>query len=217
MTGQELYTLFTSFMDDEVVSEPFFYQLLEMVKNNFEMERPWMKLRTLKSDYSFLSSDDYENLQDLPDNFLMTYGDSPLKLISGSDILQLREIPIEQRDEQRDIPGLFYINHFTNQLGIMGGLSKGYSGTLYYIANSPEITESTEWIFPKMAHPLLVVKALILHRGEIDFDEINARMARNGFGTAEQMEKSLTMWDAQLQTRARRGTTKKDLFSKHSN
>ncbi len=214
MTGQELITLLNSFMDDEEINPTFAYQLLNMAKDNIEMRRLWMKLRTFKSDYSFLSSDGYNDTKDLPDNFLMTYGDSPLKLINGSDILKHREIPMEQRDENKDDVGMFYINNFENTLAIMGGLSKSYTGTLYFIASSEDIAKATEWIFPKMAHPLLVIEALIIHRGEVDFDEINARMMRNGLGTSDQMNRSLTMWDAQLQTHSRRGAKKGDLFRK---
>lgn len=212
MNGQTLVDLLISFMDDEIISEQLAYQLLNMAKDIIEMERPWMKLRTFKDDYLFLSSDGYSDFQDLPTNFLMTYGDSPLKLINGSEVLKFREIPLEDRDENRDVIGLFYIDHNAEKLAIVGGLSKGYSGTLYYVGRSPVITETSTWIFPAMAHPLLVIQALIIHRGEIDFDTINARMVQYGFSTASAMKQTLAIWDGQLQAKSRRGRTKGSIF-----
>lgn len=217
MTGAELVTLLNSFMDDEEISNAFAYQLLNMAKDTIEMRRPWMKLRRFKSDYSFASSDGYEDFKTIPDRFLMTYGDFPLKLISGTEILNFREVPMEDRDARKDELGYFYIYHNQDQLAVMGGLNKGYSGSLYYVEGTVELADAITWIFPKFAHPLLVIEALIIHRGEVDFDNINARMVNNGLGTQEKMEQVLTMWDAQLQIRSRRGKPKSDLFKGTSN
>ena len=213
MTGKELYNLLISFMDGEIISKPFAYQLLNMAKDEIEMERPWMKLKSFQDDYSFLSSDSISNFKDLPDRFLMTYGDTPLKLINGGDILKFKEQPMEKRDENEDDMLRFYIHHNENTFAIMGGLSQGYTGSLYFIKRTEDIEEGTTWIFPKFSHPMLVFKALILHRGEVDFDDINARMMRNDYGTFDQMKQTLNMWDAQLGVSARRGSRKKDLFN----
>lgn len=212
MDGQTLIELLSSFLDDEVINEAFALQLLNLAKDNIEMRRPWMKLRKFDDTLSFLSSDGYSDFKDLPESFLMTYGDTPLKLISGSDVTRFRETPMEDRDSNRDNFGTFYIYHNQNQLAINGGLSKGYNATLYYVGKSDDITTSNTWIFPQMAHPLLVIEALKIYRGQVDFDEINARMTGEGYATAEVMERTLDMWDAQLQVRSRRGKTKGKIF-----
>jgi len=217
MNGAELIQLMISFMDDEVINEPFAYQLLNLAKNKIEASRMWVKLRKFKSDYSFSSSDGYNDFKTLPDDFLMTFGDKPLKLISGSEVEELGEVPMDDRDQYRDDPGVFYIYHNTSQFAILGGQSRSYNGTLYYIAETEEIDAGVTWIFPKFSHPLLVIEALIIHRGQVDFDEINARMTREGYGTKDEMEKVLNNWDAQLQTRAQRGRVKKDPFARNSN
>lgn len=212
MDGQTLIELLASFLDDEVISETFALQLLNLAKDNIEMRRPWMKLRKLNSNFSFTSSDGYTDLKDLPDDFLMTYSEYPLVLVSGSDVIAFKETPLEERDFNKDNFGTFYIYHNENKLAIHGGLTKSYTGTLYFVGKSDDITTSTTWLFPKMAHPLLVIEALKIYRGQVDFDEINARMTVEGYATAEVMEKTLDMWDAQLQVRSRRGRTKGKIF-----
>lgn len=214
MDGATLIELFNTFLDGEELSDVVVLQLLNMEKANIESERPWMKLRTFKDDYSFASSDDTKAL---PDNFLMTYGDKPLKLIAGSDIKGFSEIPMEEKDKYNDSFGYFFINHYSETLAIMGGLSKAYSGTLYYIAETDDIEDGTSWIFPSYSHPLLVVKAIITYRGQIDFDEINARMVKYGFAKVDEMYNNLIMWDAQLQARSRAGKPKGDIFCRANN
>jgi len=214
MDGKTLLELLRSFMDDEEINSTFGYQLLNMAKDNIEIRRPWMKLRKFQTDISFDSSDGFDDFKDLEDDFLMTYGDEPLKLINGSDVIGFKEIPMEDRDARKDEAQLFYVYHRDGTIAIMGGLSKGYNGTLYYIGRTVDISSGVTWIFPQFSHPLLVVEALVIHRGEVDFDDINARMVNNGFATASAMEKNLDMWDAQLQIRSRRGKPKSDLFNR---
>jgi len=217
MDGDTLVRLLISFMDDEEINEPFAYQLLNMAKDKIEMSRMWVKLRKPSDSFDIASSDGYLDFQDLPDDFLMTFGDKPLKLISGSDVIGLSEIPLDERDKYRDNTEVFYIDYNGNRFAILGGLSQGYSATLYYIASTDDIESGKTWIFPKMAHPLLVIEALIIHRGQVDFDNINARMVNEGYGTKKDMENALIMWDANLQARAGRGRKPGDPFKRSIN
>jgi hypothetical protein len=81
-----------------------------------------------------------------------------------------------------------------------------FEGTLYidHIKDSPDIEndDSSSWIFPSWAHPLLGFYAVAMNKGGVDYDDINARMAPDNSTQATVILKLLDGWDNDNQLQA---------------
>ncbi len=79
-----------------------------------------------------------------------------------------------------------------------------HAGTLYtsHIKDSPDIDASTAWIFPSWSHMLIPFFAVGIHKGGVDFDDINARMAPDNRATAALVLTRLENWDNEKQLSA---------------
>lgn len=202
MTGQELKDFTTELLGGREMGDTFFYQQANLAKDNREGMRPWMKLRKESSGTSFAASDSYLNMKTLPTDFLVTYGNSPLKLVSGATVEEFTEIPLEQRRVKQSVSGLFYIDHGNEQFAITGNISQAMTGYLYYVKRSADIDASTGWIFPEAYHPILAADICIAQKGSVDYDELNERMVKYHGLSISDIWNAMVKWDDRLQRAA---------------
>ena len=115
-----------------------------------------------------------------------------------------RQVPWHQRLEYRNTPGTFVYDEAAKYLYLNGTVQ--FAGTLYidHIKDGPEITDddSSSWIFPSWAHPLLGFYAVAINKGGVDYDDINARMAPDNRAQATAILKLLDGWDNDKQLQA---------------
>ena len=57
------------------------------------------------------------------------------------------------------------------------------------------LESSSTWVFPSWAHPLLGFYAVGIHKGGIDYDDINARMAPENRAQAAVIMGMLEKWE----------------------
>jgi hypothetical protein len=183
------------------------FQLLNLAKAMVEQRRPWMILRKTDTSKSVTTANTWQTAIDLSSitefsRFYETFANAPVKLFNGSNaILEYRQKPWNERLRWKDTPNTFAFDAANKQLYLNG--APIFAGTLYidYVANSPDIIndDSSTWVFPSWAHPLLAFFAVGIHKGGIDYDDINARMAPDNRATAELITSRLEAWDNELQ------------------
>jgi hypothetical protein len=202
MTGEQLYTLATTFNGGDQMDETVFYQLLNMQKDMREMSRDWMKLRAIDTSKSFASSDDYTSTKALPARFLRPYNidptDSGVSIVtSEGNKIPLQPIALAKRYDYRNSDGYFYLDLANNAIGRTGSLA----GTLHlaYLQGTEDLDDEGEWSFPSFAHPLLAFDVVMMNKGQIDWDTVNQSQLPYSEATIRTLESQLAMWDARLQ------------------
>jgi hypothetical protein len=170
-----------------------------------EQRRPWMILRhtdTSKTVTASMSA--WQTAIDLSTvaRFSRFYGDEPIKNFDGSKRIDyFRQVPWERRLEYKDSAQTFVFSESDQQLYLHGSVG---AGTLHidHLKNSPDIEVETSWIFPSWAHPLLGYMAVSMHKGGVDYDEVNARMAPENQARADAIIRQLENWDNEKQLSA---------------
>jgi len=205
MTRDEIYTLATSLNGGDQMDDELFDSLLAMAKDTREMERDWMKLRTVDRTITFASADTYLTTKSLPERFLRTYTIDPYD--SGVFIVDsegakhpLTQISLEEAYDHRTTEGYFYLDLANDAICRTGSLA----GTMHmhFLKGSGAIEGDTEWSFPSFAHPLLAFDIITINKGQIDWDTINQSQVQFTFATIRKLEGRLAMWDARLQQAA---------------
>jgi hypothetical protein len=78
-----------------------------------------------------------------------------------------------------------------------------HAGTLYirYMRSTTDFTTNSDpiWVFPTWSHMLLALFTVGIHKGGVDYDDINARMAPDNRALAELTVKQSENWDNELQ------------------
>lgn len=206
MTSPELETFATELNGGEPVGQTVLFQLLNLARALVEQMRPWMVLRKIDTSKSVTTATTWQTAVSLATitDLNRLYGTKPVKLFDGTNrIDRYRRVPFDQRLESRDASGTFVFSEGTKQLYLNGTVQ--FAGTLWipYIANGATITAGsggTTWQeFPDWAHPLLPFIAVEMHKGTIDYDDVNfAQMGEQG-KAAERIMKMLEKWDNELQ------------------
>lgn len=84
------------------------------------------------------------------------------------------------------------------------------AGTLYisHVKDSPDIEndDASQWVFPSWSHPLLGLYAVAMHKGGVDYDDVNARMSPENRAQANEILKMLEAWDNEKQLQASQNT-----------
>ncbi len=208
MTYAELKTMAEDLLDGLTISDTLFGQLLNMEKDKLEGSRPWMVLRAVDGSKTFTSADGYDSTKALPERFLRPYpvtrkGGIKTALIlkrDSADIIYPRQIPFAQREEYENDSGLWYLDMLNEEFGVIDDLAGTYTAYLSFLRKSEDIDSDTEWAFPSEYHPILAFNVAIRYKGEVDFDEIHARMVAFHGVNVNELKRAMTMWDAQLQT-----------------
>jgi hypothetical protein len=207
MTGPELSTLVDELNGGASIGATLKFQLLNLAKAMVEQRRPWMVLRKTDTSKSVTTSSTWQTAIDLSSltdfsRFYETDTNAPIKLFNGINaVVEYRQRPWNERLRWMSTANTFVFNVATKTLYLNG--SPLFGGTLYvdYIANSVDITndEASTWAFPSWAHPLLAFFAVGIHKGGIDYDDVNARMAPDNRAAAELITSRLENWDNELQ------------------
>ena len=204
MNGAALYILTKQLLNFNL-DEDLFYQLLNMAKNQREMMRDWMLLRTIDTSITFSSSDDYTGTKSLPARFLRTYpfrdqyGNiaGPRIITSASQKVALDPIKFAEAYDYRNSEGKYYLDIKNSKIGRTGLTA----GTLHlpYLQGTEDITSTRTWEFPTFAHPLLAYDVAIEHKGGIDWDTVNANQIPYNKRKLDMLDANLATWDARLQ------------------
>jgi len=205
MTGTTLKQLTTDLLGGAELGDTLFYQLLNIAKNNREGLRPWIILRAEDSEETASSGDTFETMKDLPSDFRRTLTRDTMVLRAGESILRYTQIPFSSRQIDRKRNQVFYIDLANSQYALCGSVSKTHVIYLYYIKKSTDIEEATEWVFPSEYHPILAFDVAVMHKGGIDFDDINARMAQYNGLDARMIERMMIKWDNEMQLAEQQG------------
>lgn len=203
-TGQDILDMTTELLGGEVLDETFFLSLLNYARIVREGKRDWSWLKKKDTSISWLTSDTAATSKAVPSDF-----SRPIKATAKANpIVFLRadgrkygvgqEIPIEQQYDYQDTPNKFFVDYGVDPkvLYFTTAAPENLTAALFYISSGPDITLSTGWArIPAKFWPLLAYDISIMHKGDVDFDEINARMARNSGLTVEQLETAMVMED----------------------
>lgn len=204
MNTPALMTLATELNGGASIGDTLLLQLLNLSKAKREHARPWMLLRNTDTSLSILSSNTWQTAIDLSQiaRFSRFFGDTPVKIFDGTNrIDRLRQVPFNRRLEYKEASGTFIYDEANTNLYINGTVA--FAGTIWidHIKDSPDLTddESSSWIFPSWAHPLLAYDAVSMHKGGIDYDDQNARMANENQIRAAEIVRMLEAWDNEKQ------------------
>lgn len=191
-------------LDGETLGDTLFGQLVNIARVRRENMRKWQILVKEDSSNQVTSATTYETNISLPSDFRRMYRNPKrpaLILVSTSnanDVLKYEELPLQMRRMNKDKPGFFVVDHLNSRLHVLGTVSGTYTMYLYYIHDPTDIDSDTQWIFPSEFHPILGFDVAAMHRGGIDFDDINARLAENNRADAAAIWDAMVKWDDQL-------------------
>lgn len=204
MTGTELYELNTEIRGGRQMDTVIFFTLLNQEKRRIEQKRKWRKLVTLDATQSTAISDTVATPHTLPARFLQFASDrNKIKLVNGSDVVTLEEIPYEQLQDKATTPGYFAINHATGLYYLTGSYSKTYTHYIYFCQSQAAITANDEWTLGGDDFgPILAFAVAVIDESGMDYDEINAKQATGNSVTASTIERTMNKWDDQLQRSA---------------
>jgi hypothetical protein len=205
MTGSELATFTEELNGGASIGSTLLFQLLNLAKAMIEQRRPWMILReTDTSKTATPSVNGWQTAIDLSTiaRFNRFYGDEPVKNFDGTNRIDYyRQVPLQKRLQYKEAAFTFVFNEATKVLYLNGTVN---AGTLWidHIKDSPAIEADSSWAFPSWAHPLLAFYAVGIHKGGIDYDDVNARMAPDNRATAAAILAQLEGWDSEKQLSA---------------
>lgn len=204
MIGPELKDLANEINGGDDIGDTLLFSFLNLARALVEQRRPWMLLRNTDTSKTVAAGTTWQTAIDLATipRFSRFYGDFPIKLFDGNNrIERYRERPIQNRLYDKGVPNTFCFDPGTKTLYLNG--TPTFAGTLWidHLKDSPDIEdeEDSEWGFPSWSHPLLAFMAVGIHKGGVDFDDINARMSVDNRAQAEQIVRMLENWDNELQ------------------
>lgn len=205
MDGTELSTLCTEINGGDPIGDTLVYQLLNLAKAIIEQRRPWMILRRTNSSKTVTTANTWQTAIDLSTitGFNRFYGEVPVKLFDGNvSYYEYIQKPIEERLRHIQSPSTFVFDENAKFLYLNG--TAPIAGTLWidHIIDSPDIDANSSWVFPSWSHPLLAFYAVGIHKGGIDFDDINMKMAPDNRAQAATILQALTTMDDEKQRAA---------------
>lgn len=212
MTGVQLATFAEEINGGASIGATLLEQLLNMAKALIEQRRPWMVLRATDTSKTVTTGNTWQTAIDLStiarfNRFYESADTAPIILFDGTNRYQpYRQVPFEQRLLYKDVPHTFVSDEANKTLYLNGTVP--FAGTLYinHIKDGADIDiddgSASAWAFPSWSHPLLAFYAVGIHKGGIDFDDINARMAPDNRAQAVALLQMLETWDSEKQLQA---------------
>lgn len=204
MNGSTLDTLIDEVNGGASIGATLKFQLANLAKAAIEQRRPWMVLRKTDTSKTVTTSNTWQTAINLSTiaNFSRFYGDDPIQLFDGNNrVERFRQVPFNMRLSYKDTSHTFVYDEANKLLYLNGTVP--FAGTLYidHLISSPDITSASDpvWVFPSWSHALLAFFAVAIHKGGVDYDDINMRMAPENRATAELLIKQLEGWDNELQ------------------
>lgn len=222
LTGAQLYQLFSRFVtsgqSDTSIDKFTFYNLLNIVKNEIEMEREWNKLKGVDKSQLWNPGDTFNNSPKfLPANWNFWQSEEKIALVSASnsnDYEYIDEVTQQKQLEYQSDSYRFYGDYFNNQFYILGSADKQYQIWQFYLQSSPDFSladptwktaDAQFWIFPATAHPILAIYAAAMYKSGLNYDQISAKQAGDNYEIVKRIKNWLSKWDARLQTGALAG------------
>lgn len=210
MNGSALYTFVSSLIDGFNMDSTLFYTLLNVARTNREGMRPFMRLRNHQYSQTvspMLSSptDLFQNPFTLPSDFNYLSEDGEITLFSAAANTwqTYKEIDIRLAPAYLQQSNMFYIDHMTETIYLLGIVDQLYKMLIPYQADLGDITASTVWTnIPKRYHPILGFDLAAMYRLGVDYDDINARNADNNALQANLLFDGMCKWDDNLQRSA---------------
>ena len=208
-TGAELETFITGLNADAAIDSTLLTVLVDNAKAIIEEERPWMVLRKTSTSKSVTTAYTWQTAIDLStitdfSRFYDTNGGVVIRLFDGgSRIHEYQLKPIEDRLEWKDVSGTCVYDDNGKTLYLNGLVP--FSGTLYipYVSTSPEISLASAtavWTaFPSRFLPILGYYAIGIHKGAIDYDEINRAMLPSNAAALGALKNAMEKWDNEKQ------------------
>lgn len=193
MTGAEIKTMAEEILGGDTITEDFFLNVLNSVKDRIEDERPWMFLRALDATQTAGVGNNYATSKALPADWRRTY-----KLLVGQD-LQYTQIPFDEQHIYRNNGNYFVIDVANSVYYLLGNVGTASTIYHYYIKRTDDITTATSWTAPSRFHQLLAFEVAGYIQNGQDADDIFARMAPENKAQALVIRASMEKWDTQLQ------------------
>jgi hypothetical protein len=205
MNGDALSTLIDELNGGATIGDTLKFQLVNAYKAMLEQERPWAVLRKTDTSKSVTVANTWQTAIDLSTitGFSRFIGSRPVRLFDGSQrIVRYRQVPFGDRLEHISAPQTFVFDQSTKALYLNGTVQ--FAGSLYirhlaYSANLTENSLDTAWPFPSWAYPFLAFGAVAMHKGGVDYDEVNARQLIQNNADAVKLYRALAKWDNEQQ------------------
>lgn len=192
LTGTTIKDLFRAIVDDTPDST-YEDNLLQQAKMLIEGERDWEILKKIDTTKTWATSDTYLTTKALPTDFF-----SPRSLYVENYRNPFIAVPLEHREQYKDISGRYYIDHGNAVYGLCGNTSEARTLTLVYTYMTDDIGASTSPVWPAPFHRLLPYYMAGLHQGGTDWDSISARMAPVNTSEAARIRRNMIEWDMRL-------------------
>jgi hypothetical protein len=197
MTGDQILQKFSSMIDDNL-DEDFLLQLANDAKDEVEAVRVWEKLKrelavTVTAGLSFTTP-----LASLPTGFIDSVS------LSDSHIRYTR-VSFDDRAAKENSGLGYFIDLFNEKLHLCGTNNAAASLSWVYTASSPDITASTEWIFPERFHQIIPLKMAELYYA-IDGGEKGRAWDDRWKNQFDLILGSMERWDARIKVASKRRT-----------
>lgn len=219
-TGAELTTFTTNLNGGLAIDQTLLTVLVDNAKTILEAERPWMILRRTDTSKSATTAGTWQTSISLASitDFSRFYGEFAIRLFDGNNRIEYyRQVPWDRRLEYKDVSNTFVYDEYNNAVYLNGTVP--FNGTLYinYVASTTEIdlaSASAVWSpFPARFLPLLGFYAVGIHKGAVDYDDINARMLPENRSILTSLKRAMESWDDERQQSALVGNDPTDLYA----
>ncbi|UPJ35851.1 hypothetical protein IVB45_02225 [Bradyrhizobium sp. 4] len=218
--GTELTTFVTGLNGSATIDTTLLDVLVDTAKTVLEEERPWMALRKTDTSLSLLTTNTWQTAKSLSGitDFSRFYGDGVIKLFDGSNLIHYySQVPFDRRLEYKDDNSTFVFDENAGTLYFNG--TPPFAGTLHipYVSTSTAIdlaSTSAVWsVFPSRFLPLLGFYAIGIHKGAVDYDDINAQMLPENRATMQALKNAMEKWDDARQLSAIENSDPTELYS----
>lgn len=205
MDGSTLSTFIDELNGGASIGETLKFQLVNAFKAMLEQQRPWAILRKTDTSKTVATSNTWQSAIDLStlSNFNRFYGPSPVRLFDGNQtVVRYRQVPFAERLENLNASNTFVFDAPSKSLYLNGIVP--FSGTLYirHLVTSADCSANsgaTDWPFPSWAHAILGFGAVAMHKGGVDYDDVNARQLVQNNADAIRILNALEKWDDEIQ------------------
>lgn len=214
MNGQQIYDLTTKLLGNIEMDLDLFCALLNTAKTIREGSRDWANLKRKDTSITISPGDTIDTAKSTPAAFIRPIkGTDKTKAVvlldsNGNKASTLDEIPYERQYDYKNIPGYFFVDYgdANRPIYVTGQVSSSMTAALFYIAKTRDIVvadigDSSTWeweLFNSRYAALLAYDVAIQHKGNIDWDEINARMVQFTTRTVDQFEFAMIMEDERI-------------------
>lgn len=204
MTGQNIVDKFRDLIDDSP-SDDLCLQLLNIVKDLVESDRPWRMLIKEDSSNTFGSGENYLTAKSLPSDFLyetkVVLGDT-----TDDSFIEYDPIAFEERRRFKDSQR-YYIDLANSNMYVCGSVSRTETIYLYYIYETDEIILATSPVWPTKFQRLIPLLMAEIHKAGIDADIFNIQQALALSKPGQLLWKAMVNWDSALKLRTMNNQT----------